>query len=203
MAIKSLPVVIAAGLILSGCTYFTAERVVGSDNKTEGIRIPDQKPLLIVTGGQVSTVMVPNPDRATAIRFGAFLAKHDVSLDFGNGVLSKVTSNQDSTTIVNSLIDLAKTVAQNAEKLAAAFSTQGSQFTTAFQIYEIMFDGSGSISQLKPLLSQNDAQLLFLPTTGSGGTQSGTPTSALNQGNGTSQSKQSSGKDSSKLPNPQ
>ncbi|WP_164135272.1 hypothetical protein, partial [Stenotrophomonas maltophilia] len=64
------------------------------------------KPLLVVSGAQVSVALVPNANRAYALQFNSFLAKHEVTAEFANGFLSKLTSNQDTTALAIALVQL-------------------------------------------------------------------------------------------------
>lgn len=147
---------------LGGCTSFTGTRVDLSRNPSEiphGILVQDEVPLLVISNGQASIVMVKSADRGSVLQFSAFLAKHDVELDFNaTGGLSKIISNQDSTALPLSLVDLAKTVA---EKLPAGLGLSKSESqSSAMQIYSIEFK-DGKIEKLVPLLKGDSA--IFVP----------------------------------------
>jgi hypothetical protein len=139
---------------LGGCTTFESHRALGPNATIEGLRIPDQKPLLVVSNGVVSTIMVPNADRASAINFRTFLAKNDVTMKFSNGVLTELTNNQDSTAALQTITEAIK----NVDKIAAAFSAKDQG---GFQVYDIVFDGNGNISRLQPLV--HAADLIAVP----------------------------------------
>lgn len=147
-------------LLLSGCTTFESHRAIGPDAMIDGLRIPDQKPLLVVSNGVVSTIMVPNADRATAINFRTFLAKNDVTMKFSNGVLTELTNNQDSTAALATITEAIK----NVDKIAAAFSAREQG---GFQVYDIVFDGNGNISRLQPLV--HAADLIAVPQASAAG----------------------------------
>ena len=71
--------------------------------RINGIRIYDVKPLLVVSGTNVTLQYVPNYNRAYALRFGAFLAKNDFDASIANGLLTKVNANMDSTEFIKVL----------------------------------------------------------------------------------------------------
>lgn len=137
----------------AGCAYVTAQPVKPGD-KINGIRIYDVKPLLVVSGDNVTIQMVPNYNRAYALRFGAFLAKNDFQAQMTNGLLTSVHANMDST----AFIELLKVLAQ---KIPEGFSGQGGPATPGgikdrFQVYDIVFDDDGNLVGLKPLLIEQN-----------------------------------------------
>ena len=144
---------LAAASISSGCAYVTAQPVKPGD-KINGIRIYDVKPLLVVTGETVTVAIVPNYNRAYALRFGAFLAKNQFKANMTNGVLSSVDANMDTTAI----IDLIKALV---DKIPVGFSGQGAAAATGgikdrFQVYDIVFDDDGNLVGLRPLLIEQN-----------------------------------------------
>ena len=137
----------------SGCAYVTAQPVKPGD-KINGIRIYDVKPLLVISGENVTLQFVPNYNRAYALRFGAFLAKNDFQAAVSNGILTSVHANMDST----AFIELLKVLAQ---KVPEGFSGQGGAATPGgikdrFQVYDIVFDDAGNLVGLKPLLIEQN-----------------------------------------------
>jgi hypothetical protein len=143
----------------SGCAYVTAQPVKPGD-RINGIRIYDVKPLLVVSGDNVTIQMVPNYNRAYALRFGAFLAKNHFQAAISNGLLTTVNANMDSTGI----IELLKVLA---EKIPEGFSGQAAPATPGgikdrFQVYDIVFDDDGNLVGLRPLLT--DPHLLRVKT---------------------------------------
>jgi len=136
----------------AGCAYVTAQPVKPGD-KINGIRIYDVKPLLVVSGDNVTIQMVPNYNRAYALRFGAFLAKNHFQANMTNGVLTTVNANMDSTEFIKVLTALI-------EKLPApgqGFSGPNPPETPGgikdrFQVYDIVFDDDGNLTGLRPLL---------------------------------------------------
>ena len=93
----------------AGCAYVTAQPVKPGD-RINGIRIYDVKPLLVVSGDNVDAPDVPNYNRAYALRFGAFLAKNDFQAEIGNGLLTSVHANMDSTAFIELLKVLAEKI---------------------------------------------------------------------------------------------
>jgi hypothetical protein len=152
-AVTALVLALGAVGLASGCAYVTAQPVRPGE-RINGIRIYDVKPLLVVSGENVTIQMVPNYNRAYALRFGAFLAKNDFDASISNGLLTKVTANMDSTEFIKVLTALV-------EKLPApkGFSGPGAPETPAglkdrFQVYDIVFDQEGNLVGLRPLLIQ-------------------------------------------------
>ncbi|MEW9807207.1 hypothetical protein [Mesorhizobium marinum] len=140
---------VALAMPAGGCAYVTAQPVRPGE-QTGGIRIYDVKPLLVVSGENVTVQMVPNYNRAYALRFGAFLAKNHFQAAMTNGVLTSVNANMDST----AFIDLLKVLA---EKVPEGFSGRGQAATPGgikdrFQVYDIVFDDAGNLVGLRPLL---------------------------------------------------
>ena len=62
-------------LMLCACANVRAIPVEPG-SKVEGIRIYDVKPLLVVSSTSVNLLMVPNYNRAYALQFSTFVAKH-------------------------------------------------------------------------------------------------------------------------------
>jgi hypothetical protein len=151
--LAALLVMLGTAGLASGCAYVTAQPVRPGD-KINGIRIYDVKPLLVVSGDNVTIQMVPNYNRAYALRFGAFLAKNHFQANMTNGVLTTVNANMDST----AFIELLKVLA---EKIPEGFSGQAQPATPGglkdrFQVYDIVFDDDGNLVGLKPLLIEHN-----------------------------------------------
>lgn len=145
----ALAAMLGVASVSAGCAYVTAQPVKPGD-RINGIRIYDVKPLLVVSGDNVTIQMVPNYNRAYALRFGAFLAKNDFEASVSNGILTTVKANMDST----DFIELLKVLA---EKIPEGFSGQGAPATPGgikdrFQVYDIVFDDDGNLIGLTPLL---------------------------------------------------
>lgn len=152
----ALAAMLGTASVPAGCAYVTAQPVKPGD-RINGIRIYDVKPLLVVSGDNVTIQMVPNYNRAYALRFGAFLAKNDFEASVSNGILTTVKANMDST-------DFIKVITALIEKVpgpAKGFSGPGDKeppggIKDRFQVYDIVFDDDGNLVGLKPLLVTPD-----------------------------------------------
>lgn len=154
--------ILALAWLAVGCANVTAIPVKPGSN-VSGIRIYDVKPLLVVTGINVSLLMVPNYNRAYAVRFGAFLAKHDFQAEFQNGFLAKLQSNQDTTAVPIALINLVQEAVKAGVPIGTAFSGQADGGSgNRFGVYDIVFDEEGNLVGLRPLVS--DSTLLKVPS---------------------------------------
>jgi hypothetical protein len=156
--------VVSACLLLSlaGCAGVTA--VPAPPGSTvQGIRIYEQKPILIVSGQKVEVGFVPNTSRAYALQFYSFLAKHDLTASFSSsGTLSSLTSNQDTTGVAIALLNLVNKAVKEGGGLPSAFSgTTASTLNERVQVYDFVFDDNGELIQLRPLIRQSD--LLRMP----------------------------------------
>ena len=147
-------------LALPACANVTAVPVKGN-SPVAGIRIYEVKPLLVVSGDSVSLLMVPNYNRAYALRFSTFLAKHDFEAEFQNGFLTKLKSNQDTTAVAVALIQLIEEAVKSGNPIGDAFSGKAGGSGNRFGVYDIVFDNDGNITGLRPLVS--DATLLKVP----------------------------------------
>ena len=149
-------------LSLAGCAGVTAVPAPLGSN-VQGIRIYELKPILIVSGQKVEVGFVPNPNRAYALQFYSFLAKHDLTANFNaNGSLSSLTSNQDTTAVALALLNLVNKAVKEGGGLASAFSgTSGGTLNERVQVYDFVFDDNGELIQLRPLIRQRD--LLRMP----------------------------------------
>lgn len=131
--------VIGAAL-LSGCSYTTAIPVEPG-SRVSGIRVYDVKPILIVTRDSYKVEMVPNYNRAYALRFGAFLAKNDTNVTMANGMVSAVDVKLDSTAALK-LLELA---AGKILPQAGQATSGNSQDGVVFAVYEFRFDDAGEL----------------------------------------------------------
>ncbi len=156
--LQALSLLICA-LAIGGCAYVTATPV-SPDSWVGGIRIYDVKPILIVNESNVTVQLVPNYNRAYALNFGAFLAKHDFQVEFESGFIKSLKSNQDSTAI----IELLKVIAQQAfAPTGKGFSAQETSGASGrFGVFEFGFDDHGNLLGLRPLLNAGD--LIRLPS---------------------------------------
>lgn len=135
----------------AGCAWTTA-RIIDPDDADlfGGFVYYECKPLIALTGSQISVVYVKNPNKAYAVRFGAFLAKNDVELTFDRDCgLTTVKSKIDTTDIIQLLQSALDKVAPDLNPVAGTSAN-----SAVAQLYEIVFDDEGNIETLKPLLSQ-------------------------------------------------
>lgn len=121
----------------------------------QGIRIYDVKPILIVNGTTAQIEIVPNYNRAYALRFGAFLAKNDFQAKFSNGIITEVHANMDSTDFIKFLTDILKTINGQALSEPGAGPKAGG-IQDRFQVFDFVFDDDGNLISLRPLISQPD-----------------------------------------------
>ncbi len=159
--VASRGVVLLAGiLMLGGCAYVTAVPVT-PDSPVEGIRIYDVKPILIVNDTSVTVQLVPNYSRPYALKFGTFLAKNDVQVDFENGFIKTLKTDQDTTAIIELLKTVASQLFQPGGGKAFSAKAEGGA-TGRFQVYEFVFDDLGNLVGLRPLLGGKT--LMALPS---------------------------------------
>lgn len=151
-------------LLVAGCAYVTAKPLKSSsDTTTEGIRVYDIKPILVVSNQTVEVKLIPNADRAYAIQFGAFLAKNDVTLELENTAFKKITANMDSTRFIEFLENLGKAAIENAEKLGALGGETRGSAPRSVWVYDFVFDGNGNIKELRPLIVDGGGPPLNIP----------------------------------------
>ena len=142
-------------LFLGGCAYVSADPIEPG-SVTSGIPIPQVKPLLVV-GATVQVILVPNTNKQYAMRFGSFLAKHDLTIDLQQGMLQSIVSNQDSTAVpVAFFAALGQAAASGHNLLGGAFAAQASGGGGRLQIYDIIFDDDGNLVGLRPLIRKQD-----------------------------------------------
>lgn len=139
-------------LLTTACAY--TESVPILDGTERGFTYPTCYPFLVVSGAKADLLMVPNPNKQRAARFGAFLAKNDLDVTFETCGPSQIKSNMDSTTVAVSLLN-SLTEAQKAGKLFGATET-GGESGQSFQVFEFVFNDRGTFIGLKPHISPQD-----------------------------------------------
>ncbi|WP_131833445.1 hypothetical protein [Ancylobacter aquaticus] len=154
--------------LLGGCAYVTAIPVP-PDSTIEGIRFYEVKPILIVNDQAVDIQMVPNYNRAYALRFGSFLSKHTMDVTFERGFIKAMKSEQDATAFIQLLTTLADKIPLTS--FSGTATTGGA--TGRFGVYEFVFDEEGNLVRLRPLLRRED--LMILPAVGQQKVASQTP----------------------------
>lgn len=137
---------VAASLVCGGCAYTNVVPVDPHDQITQGFRVYDSKPILIV-GQSLEIKFVPNYSKAYAVQFGAFLSKNDFSIQVDNGVVKQLDSKLDTTGI----IELLKTVVEKTlpTVVGAPSGSGGIQTVTSVQIYDFVFDDEGNLIALR------------------------------------------------------
>jgi hypothetical protein len=178
---------LGSALSTAGCAYVTAVPAPVGAN-VSGIRVPDVKPLIVVGGSEISVLLVPNPNKQYALQFGAFLAKHDLSANFQQGMLASLTSNEDSTAVPVAFLGVLQQALQSGRSLGSAFSGTASGDGGRLQIYDVVFDDEGSLVGLKPLIRDRDLirvpaglKITFPPYAGPGTVSQGANQAGANQ----------------------
>ncbi|RYE88628.1 MAG: hypothetical protein EOP19_00770 [Hyphomicrobiales bacterium] len=167
-----------ATLALAGCASVNFRPVDKYDMKTQGLRIPERKPLVVLMGNTVSIQWVCNTDRQQAMRFSSFLAKHHLIIDFDTcGGIETLNSEQDSTAIPLKLLEYINEVAQQFLPGTGTSTETGNSGKLAFQIFDVRFDYDGGID-LVPLV--NPGEVLRIDT-GTGLVSGGIATSGQGQ----------------------
>ena len=151
-----ITILISLVLSLTACAYTTSKPIkYERDMKSSGFVYYDPKPILLINDNVAEIKFVPNFERAYAVRFNAFLAKNNVTLDISNGLLSKVNSALDSTGFLT-LVQGATTEALKAGKqISEAFGETAEGEKT--EIYEFEFSEEGKLVGLKPIKILEDS----------------------------------------------
>lgn len=145
-------VLILSAPVLASCAYVNAVPVKPG-SQTQGVRIYEQKPLLVVSAEDVKVVLVPNYNRAYALQFGSFLAKHDFAIEMPGGIVNKITSNSDSTGVAIAIVNLISKAVETGNPIGAAFSGAGNEgLGGRVQVYSVDFSDDGELIGLTPLL---------------------------------------------------
>jgi len=122
-----LSIAIIACVLLSGCSTILSEKA--DLNKTSnGIRIFPPKIYFFVNNEQKTTYIYILPDSTNAydVKPLTILAKQELTLEINEGMISKLTANQDTTAFIE-LIKLAATKdAKQSSAPAAGALTQNS-----------------------------------------------------------------------------
>lgn len=135
--------------LFTGCAWTTTSPVSYGDRETEGVRVYDPKPLLVVTERSTGIVLVPNFERGYAIRFQAFLAKNSLSLKTDEGVLTAFTSEVDTTPFLTSLLSLGQEALEQARYLGALGETVTGSIREMEGVYQFVFSANGELLGLR------------------------------------------------------
>lgn len=141
------PVMLTA-VLCAGCAYTKVLPVDPHDRMTEGLRVYDTKPILVV-GSSIDIKFIPNYSRSYVVQFGAFLSKNDVTVQVENGVIKQLDSKLDTTAIV----DLLKAIAEKAIPLAGGTANGLSTNASGglVRIYDFEFDDYGNLIAFRPI----------------------------------------------------
>lgn len=144
--------IITAGILMLAisCAWVEVEPIRGDEANTMGFRFYESKPILVVTDSNTQIVFVPNYSRAYAVRFGAFLAKHDLTLETDGVFLKKVVSTQDPAEIIKGLIAVSRDVLKEAAKVGATAASEPVS-GRVIAVYDFVFDEDGNIRELNKL----------------------------------------------------
>ncbi len=160
----------AASLLLAGCAGVVVHPTTGPyDTTTEGFRLPERKPLVVLFGSNVSVLWVCNPNKSTAMEFGAFAAKHKFKMNFDScGAPQNIDSDIDSTDVPTALIGLlqdlgGKYLTQPPPGAGTAGIQQQSGGVSAFQVFDVRFAPDDSIA-LVPLVDPHDILYVKVPS---------------------------------------
>lgn len=141
----------AVTVMLSGCAYTFAYDIEPGQPYI-GFKVPECKPLVQLDQTGLKIVLVPNPNKAYAVKFGTFLAKNDVEVEFGDSCgLKKVKSNQDSTAFIQFLTAALDKIPD----AGGGPKPTGDKSVSRVELYEIVFDEDGTIQRLRPLLQRD------------------------------------------------
>lgn len=153
---------IAVALMITALGVSSCAYVTGTPYKpgvpSKGISIPEQIPLLVVSGASTSVIYANNPNRGTRLSFGSFLAKHKFEAEFSNGSISKISSDQDTTEVAVKLIELVNEAVKVGNPIGKAFSGKSGDAGgtgNRFGIYQFNFDQAGNFIGLTPVLSSS------------------------------------------------
>lgn len=139
-ALSAIPPILA----LQACAYVN---VIPTENNPDvkGLRVYAPKALLVVSGTNVSSVIVPDCSKEFAIQFGSVFAKNDITLDIANGMVTKIDNKQDTTALPLKILDVVKDAAVAGKSLGDAFSTKAEgDSADQFGVYSLECEGGRS-----------------------------------------------------------
>lgn len=138
-------------VILNGCAWTKVEPIAYDDRKTDGVRVYDPKPILIVTETTTTVTMLPNYNRGYAVRYGQFLSKNKVNLQVKEGLITQIESDADTTGLLSLFQALGSEAIKGIDKLAALGAEIESGIPGMEGIYEFEFDTDGNFTGLKKI----------------------------------------------------
>ena len=136
------------GLLTVSCAQTTVKPVKYEDTTTEGLRVYEPLPLLIVSCQNVQIVSVPNFKKGYALTFKAFLAKNTSSAKVTDGLITELSANLDDTGLL-SLLQAWGEKALGAAKELAALSTQVPGGIVGLEgVWRLNFNADGSFADM-------------------------------------------------------
>lgn len=133
-AFAKIGLLMAAWLWLGGCATIRTEKAVLSE-APEGIRLYPPRTYLFVSGSknQTNVVILPDYARAYDVKPLTVVAKQDFNVTMEeSGIMKSVTSNQDTTSVVE-LFKAAAGMAQTAAKASGGLNQQVFEGTFGLQ----------------------------------------------------------------------
>ena len=146
---RSSLVTVGVLLLCAGCAATSAVPVPYADRATEGFRVYDPKPMLLVTSKSAQIVFIPNLDRGYAVRFWAFLAKNDITLKTTDGAMTELSSHLDTTAALTLLQTLGQEALKQVDKLKALGGPVDGTIPGKEGLYEFQFNERGEFRGLK------------------------------------------------------
>lgn len=147
---KSITVLAICGLLLNACAWVSVKPVKPTDTETNGFRYYDTKPLLVVTDTNTQVIFVPNYSRAYSLSFGAFMSKHDITLETKDGTFfTKIDDKQDPAEFLKGLVALGQDAIKAAGQAAKAASDPVAGKLVA--LYDFVFDANGVFQKLNKI----------------------------------------------------
>jgi len=106
MRSKRIPIVVIISVVLifaAGCATITTEKVEDLRTAPNGVRVYQPRVYLLVDQAAAQTTLVYAPDfsRAYDVKPMTVFAKQDFKIEIEEGQLKSLTSNQDTTSILN------------------------------------------------------------------------------------------------------
>lgn len=110
---------VCLGLGIVGCAQTTVKRVNYNDTTTEGLRVYDPLPLIIVTCQNVQLISIPDFNRGYAVSFDAFMAKNESTAKVTEGLITELSAKLDNTGLLSLLQSWGEKALGSAKDLAA------------------------------------------------------------------------------------
>lgn len=140
--LERVSVAAVCALTMGGCAMLHTSDVTDLSRAPNGVRIYAPRVFLLVDATRAkSTILVaPNFARAYDVKPITIFAKQDITLELDEGMLRKVTANQDTTAVLT-FIKGAAEVATKAAGLPVSQNTIDGSFGLPSGVYEFADDG--------------------------------------------------------------